>query len=123
MKRVKRIMYVILLLLLLLIVGYMACTCSRLKSNIPIEELEYTSYCSKDESATLIISKNYAGEYTYDGVRYDLKFVEYKDSIMNFRSGNKAYFFTVLDDGDLFDTDTKKLLIRSNAYEKKNYSV
>ena len=123
MKRVKRIMSVILLILLLLVVGYMCHTCSRLNGNTPIEEFEYTSYCSQDETTTLIISNEYAGEYTTEGTRYVLEFVKFEDGILRFKCEETEYLFTVLDDGDLFDANTNKLLIRSNLNEEKNDSV
>ncbi len=118
MKRIKRIISVILLILVLFVVGYMCKTCSRLESDIRLEELEYTAYYSEDYTITLIVSAEYLGEYTAQGERYDLTFKDYKDGVMRFETDGKEYLFTVLDDGDLFDNTAKKLLIRSKVNEK-----
>ncbi len=120
MKRVIRIMSVILLILFLLVVGYVSSTCSRFKSNKTQEELKITSYYSQDKSTTLIITDDYMGEYVINGNQNILEFQEFTDNVIKYSDGENEYLFTVLDNGDLFDTNTKKLLIRSNKNEKTN---
>ncbi len=112
MKRIIRILSVILLILVLFVVGYMCKTCSRLKTNIGLEELEYTSYYSEDYTTTLIISKDYEGEYTVGEDTIVMQFRKYDEGILRFITEDKEYQFTGLENGDLFDVGTKKLLIR-----------
>ncbi len=112
MKRIKRIISVVLLILVLFVVGYMCKTCSRLSGNITIEELEYTAYYSEDMNTTLIVSQDYEGEYCLDGTNYVLDFVGYEDGVLRFSANEQEYLFTILENGDLFDLTTKKLLIR-----------
>ncbi len=112
MKRIKRIISVILLILVLFVVGYMCKTCSRLKTEIPLEELEYTAYYSEDYTTTLVISNGYEGEYSVGEDTIVMEYRKYDDGILRFIAEDKEYQFTVLENGDLFDVGTKKLLIR-----------
>ena len=121
MKTIKRIIAVVLLIVTVLLVCYMCKTCSRLKGiDNTIEDYKNTAFYTEDGKITLVILEDYSANYNVDGNEIVLTFKEYKDGVLDFFTEENAYSFVALNDGSLFDANTKEILIRSSVYEKEN---
>ena len=121
MKTIKRIIAVVLLIVTVLLVCYMCKTCSRLKGiDNTIEDYKNTAFYTEDGKITLVILEDYSANYNVDGNEIVLTFKEYKDGVLDFYTEENAYSFVALNDGSLFDSSTKEILIRSSVYEKEN---
>lgn len=121
MKTIKRIIAVVLLIVTVLLVCYMGKTCSRLKGiDNTIEDYKNTAFYTEDGKITLVILEDYSANYNVDGDEIVIIFKEYKDGVLDFYTEENAYSFVALNDGSLFDTNTKEILIRSKVYEKEN---
>lgn len=121
MKTIKRIIAVVLLIVTVLMVCYMCKTCSRLKGiDNTIEDYKNTAFYTEDGKITLVIMEDYSANYNVEGNEIILTFKEYKDGVLDFYIEENAYSFVALNDGSLFDVNTKEILIRSSAYEKGN---
>lgn len=121
MKTIKRIIAVVLLIVTVLLVCYMCKTCSRLKGiDNTIEDYKNTAFYTEDGKITLVILEDYSANYNVEGNEIVLTFKEYKDGVLDFYTEEKAYSFVALNDGSLFDVNTKEILIRSSVYEKEN---
>jgi len=121
MKTIKRIIAVVLLIVTVLLVCYMCKTCSRLKGiDNTIEDYKNTAFYTEDGKITLVILEDYSANYNVDGNEIVLTFKEYKDGVLDFYTEENAYSFVALNDGSLFDANTKEILIRSSVYEKEN---
>ena len=121
MKTIKRIIAVVLLIVTVLLVCYMCKTCSRLKGiDNTIEDYKNTAFYTEDGKITLVILEDYSANYNVDGNEIVLTFKEYKDGVLDFYAEENAYSFVALNDGSLFDANTKEILIRSSVYEKEN---
>ena len=121
MKTIKRIIAVVLLIVTVLLVCYMCITCSRLKGiDNTIEDYKNTAFYTEDGKITLVILEDYSANYNVEGNEIVLTFKEYKDGVLDFYTEENAYSFVALNDGSLFDVNTKEILIRSNVYEKEN---
>lgn len=121
MKTIKRIIAVVLLIVTVLLVCYMCKTCSRLKGiDNTIEDYKNTAFYTEDGKITLVILEDYSANYNVEGNEIVLTFKEYKDGVLDFYTEENAYSFVALNDGSLFDVNTKEILIRSNVYEKEN---
>ena len=121
MKTIKRIIAVVLLIVTVLLVCYMCKTCSRLKGiDNTIEDYKNTAFYTEDGKITLVILEDYSANYNIEGNEIVLAFKEYKDGVLDFYTEENAYSFVALNDGNLIDTNTKEILIRSSVYEKEN---
>ncbi len=121
MKTIKRIIAVVLLIVTVLLVCYMCKTCSRLKGiDNTIEDYKNTAFYTEDGKITLVILEDYSANYNVEGNEIVLTFKEYKDGVLDFYTEENAYSFVALNDGSLFDANTKEILIRSSVYEKEN---
>ncbi|MBO5067495.1 MAG: hypothetical protein J6C62_03740 [Clostridia bacterium] len=121
MKTIKRIIAVVLLIVTVLLVCYMCKTCSRLKGiDNTIEDYKNTAFYTEDGKITLVILEDYSANYNVEGNEIVLTFKEYKDGVLDFYTEENAYSFVALNDGSLFDVNTKEILIRSSVYEKEN---
>ena len=121
MKTIKRIIAVVLLIVTVLLVCYMCKTCSRLKGiDNTIEDYKNTAFYTEDGKITLVILEDYSANYNVEGNEIVLTFKEYKDGVLDFFTEENAYSFVALNDGSLFDANTKEILIRSSVYEKEN---
>ena len=121
MKTIKRIIAVVLLIVTVLLVCYMCITCSRLKGiDNTIEDYKNTAFYTEDGKITLVILEDYSANYNVEGNEIVLTFKEYKDGVLDFYTEENAYSFVALNDGSLFDVNTKEILIRSSVYEKEN---
>lgn len=121
MKTIKRIIAVVLLIVTVLLVCYMSKTCSRLKGiDNTIEDYKNTAFYTEDGKITLVILEDYSANYNVEGNEIVLTFKEYKDGVLDFYTEENAYSFVALNDGSLFDVNTKEILIRSSVYEKEN---
>lgn len=121
MKTIKRIIAVVLLIVTVLLVCYMCKTCSRLKGiDNTIEDYKNTAFYTENGKITLVILEDYSANYNVEGNEIVLTFKEYKDGVLDFYTEENAYSFVALNDGSLFDVNTKEILIRSSVYEKEN---
>lgn len=121
MKTIKRIIAVVLLIVTVLLVCYMCKTCSRLKGiDNTIGDYKNTAFYTEDGKITLVILEDYSANYNVEGNEIVLTFKEYKDGVLDFYTEENAYSFVALNDGSLFDVNTKEILIRSSVYEKEN---
>ena len=121
MKTIKRIIAVVLLIVTVLLVCYMCKTCSRLKGiDNTIEDYKNTAFYTEDGKITLVILEDYSANYNVEGNEIVITFKEYKDGVLDFYTEEDAYSFVALNDGSLFDANTKEILIRSSVYEKEN---
>jgi len=121
MKTIKRIIAVVLLIVTVLLVCYMCKTCGRLKGiDNTIEDYKNTAFYTEDGKITLVILEDYSANYNVEGNEIVITFKEYKDGVLDFYTEEDAYSFVALNDGSLFDANTKEILIRSSVYEKEN---
>ena len=111
MKTIKRIIAVVLLIVTVLLVCYMCKTCSRLKGiDNTIEDYKNTAFYTEDGKITLVILEDYSANYNVEGNEIVLTFKEYKDGVLDFYTEENAYSFVALNDGSLFDVNTKVYL-------------
>lgn len=118
MKTIKRIISVVLLIVIVLAVCYVFHTCSRLTSApYKIENYVNVGYCSDDYTVTFVVYEDRTADYKVEGNTYKLVYEKEENNVFDFRYEDGIFSFVQIDNGELFDCQSNKFLVRGAAYD------